>query len=658
MADNEKLIEKIWRKLIGAPRNVLDPTVFHKISLIPLLAWVGLGADGLSSSSYGPEEAFRAIGSHTYLALFLALGTAFTVFIISYAYSRIIEHFPYGGGGYIVATHMLGNKAGVVSGCALLVDYMLTITVSIASCTDAIFSFLPIGFQAVKLPFAAGLIVILIILNIRGVKESITVLAPIFIAFIITHVILLGYGIFAHAGNIKPVFASVHTDLKYDLAALGIFGVAKIFLHAYSLGGGTYTGIEAVSNGLQIMREPRVQTGKRTMLYMATSLAMTAGGIFICYLLWQVRHVPGKTLNAVLAESVFGNWTLGPLLAVLTILAEGALLLVAAQTGFIDGPRVMSNMAVDYWFPRRFATLSERLTMQNGVLVMGLSAMILLIFTHGSVSALVIMYSINVFLTFSMSQFAMSRFYFMHRKTQIKWKQHISIHLIGLVLCVTILTVTIIEKFRQGGWVTLIITALVIGLCFIIRRHYDRIRVELGRLDQMLLETPFSDHTNDKPLIPQDMTAIQLVSGYNGFGIHTFLSIVRNFPNVYKNMIFASVAVVDSGSFKGPGEIQNLKEATEDALKKYVEMARRAGFAADYRIVVGTEVVENVTELCMSIAKEYPRCVVFTGQLTFSLEKFFHRILHNETAFAIQRRLHWNGITTVILPIRVDIEKS
>ena len=128
---------RIWRAIVGAPKEVKDPHLFHKMSLIPILAWVGLGADGLSSSAYGPEEAFKALGSHTYLAVSLGVATALTVFIISYAYSRIIEHFPHGGGGYIVATHLLGEKAGVVSGSALLVDYVMTITISIASCVDA-----------------------------------------------------------------------------------------------------------------------------------------------------------------------------------------------------------------------------------------------------------------------------------------------------------------------------------------------------------------------------------------------------------------------------------------------------------------------------------------------------------------------------------------
>src|SRR6266568_5714352 len=264
---NEKpsLLQKIVRAVIGGPKHLKDPHLFHKMSLIPVLAWVGLGADGLSSSAYGPEEAFRALGEHTYLAVFLGLATALTVFIISYAYSRIIEHFPAGGGGYIVATHMLGEKAGVVSGSALLVDYVMTITISIASCCDAVFSYIPKVYHPYKVPVACLLTVLLIILNIRGVKESITVMAPIFMTFVFSHILMLVYGVFTHTDKCGPLVCDVQAGLKHDLSSIGVFGILLLFVRAYSLGGGTYTGIEAVSNGLQIMREPRVQTGKRTM---------------------------------------------------------------------------------------------------------------------------------------------------------------------------------------------------------------------------------------------------------------------------------------------------------------------------------------------------------------------------------------------------------
>src|SRR5512143_515020 len=326
--EQESLSEKIRHKILGRPLDVKEPSLFHKLSLIPLLAWIGLGADGLSSSAYGPEEAFRTIGSHTYLSIFLAVAPAFTVFVISYAYSRIIEHFPHGGGGYIVASHTIGKKAGVVSGCALLVDYVLTITVSVAACGDAIFSFVPIQYHGFKLSFDVFLIIVLVVLNLRGVKESISVLAPIFFTFVLTHALLIGYGLTTHTPEVLPLLNEVRGNLGKDLATVGFIGILAIFLRAFSLGGGTYTGIEAVSNGMQIMREPKVESGKRTMLYMAVSLAVTAGGLLFCYYLFEINPTEGKTLNSVLADNVCGNWPAGKAIALITILSEGALLLV------------------------------------------------------------------------------------------------------------------------------------------------------------------------------------------------------------------------------------------------------------------------------------------------------------------------------------------
>src|SRR6266571_4926012 len=543
---NEKpsLLQKIVRAVIGGPKHLKDPHLFHKMALIPVLAWVGLGADGLSSSAYGPEEAFRALGEHTYLAVFLGLATALTVFIISYAYSRIIEHFPAGGGGYSVATHMLGEKAGVVSGSALLVDYVMTITISIASCCDAVFSYVPKSFHHYKVPVACALTVILIVLNIRGVKESISVMAPIFMTFVASHILMLVYGVFTHTDKCGPLVCDVQAGLKHDLSSIGVFGILLLFVRAYSLGGGTYTGIEAVSNGLQIMREPRVQTGKRTMLYMATSLAFTAGILFLCYSLVGVKPVEGKTLNAVLADSLFGNWPMGNWISFITIFSEGALLLVAAQAGFVDGPRVMSNMAIDSWFPHRFAALSVRLTMRNGILLMGIAAIALLFYTGGSVSALVVMYSINVFITFSLSQLGMSKFFIQRRNEDPLWFRHLLVHLVGLALCVTILVITTYEKFTEGGWMTLLITSVVIGLCYVIKGHYLKVRKGISQLDETLLDFPTSGPVNTDPVNRNEPTAVQLVSGYSGFGVHTLLSILTSFPKTYKNVIFVSVAAI------------------------------------------------------------------------------------------------------------------
>src|SRR5476649_2922364 len=144
-------VQKIWGVLVGKPLDPLDPRTRHAIAVTPILAWVGLGADGLSSSCYGPEEAFLALGQHTHLSLYLAIATALTVFIIAAAYNQVIELFPNGGGGYKVSSQLIGPYAGLVAGSALIVDYVLTITISIASAVDALFSLLPLKFQAYKL---------------------------------------------------------------------------------------------------------------------------------------------------------------------------------------------------------------------------------------------------------------------------------------------------------------------------------------------------------------------------------------------------------------------------------------------------------------------------------------------------------------------------
>jgi amino acid transporter len=648
---------RLRRLLFGPPRDIQDPDIFRHISLIAFLAWVGLGADGLSSSAYGPEEAFKALGEAHYLAPALALATALTVLIISYAYSRIIERFPFGGGGYVVATRLLGPRFGLVSGSALLVDYVLTVTTSIAGGADAFFSFLPPGWNAFKLPVEFAVIGLLTVMNLRGVKESVTFLMPIFLAFLLTHAILL-FGLFAmHASDFPEVTREVRSGFSGGVATLGWGGICALFLRAYSMGAGTYTGIEAVSNGLPIMREPKVATAKRTMVYMAVSLALTAGGITLGYLLVHATPVPGKTMNAVLIQRFSGDLMLGNLpvghwFYVFTLAAETALLFVAAQTGFIDGPRVMANMATDSWLPHRFAQLSNRLTMKDGVLLISGASVLTLLYTRGHIGILVLMYSINVFLTFSLSQASMIRYWLRHKRDP-KWFKHIVIHVIGFILCVAILIVNVFEKFGEGGWVTLTVTAALIALCFQIRRHYNMVHSKLRNLDEILGALPHIDTVKPPPIRPDQPTAVLLVGGYSGLGVHALLTIQRTFPNQFQNFIFASVGVIDSATFKGVQEVEEVRRETERSLKEYVETAHRLGLAADSRMSIGTEAVEEAVKLCLEIVKEFPRSVFFAGKLVFEEEKWFQRILHNETAYQLQRRLQFAGLSAMVLPVRV-----
>lgn len=651
------------RLLLGPPRNVKDSSMVQRISLIAFLAWVGLGADGLSSSAYGPEEAYKSLGSHTYLAVLLAGATALTVFIISYAYSRIIEHFPHGGGGYIVATKLLGNSFGVVSGCALLVDYVLTITVSIAAGGDAVFSLLPLPYHQYKLVVEFGAIAFLTIMNLRGIKESVTALLPIFLIFIITHILLIGGGIFLHLGRIPAVAHTIHTGFREGAAELGKWGMFLLFLRAYSMGAGTYTGIEAVSNGIAIMREPKVETGKRTMAYLAVSLAVTAAGLIVCYLLFNIQHVEGQTLNATLAHELFAGMHLGRLpvgvwLAGLTITAEAALLLAAAQTGFIDGPRVMAYMAIDSWLPRRLAMLSERLTIQNGVLLIGGAGAAALAYTRGHVGMLVVMYSINVFVTFSLSETGMVRFWIRHRQDEPKWKRHLSIHATGLVLCLSILCVMLCMKFTEGGWLTIAATLLCIGVCFAIHGHYRRVGRRIHEIEQTFEDLPHKRAGHTGKFDPQQRTAVVLVDDYQPLAKDCFLTVFRLFPEAFHNVVFASVGIIDSGLFKGGNQVDALEKHTKGILSQCVHFAEKNGVPAHAAHRIGTDVVQEASELCLDLFQKYPRSVIFAGELAFDEPRWYDCLLHNETAYAIQHRLRGVGVPVMILPVVLARKKG
>jgi amino acid transporter len=653
---------QLKRVVLGKPRDVQDPHTYHSISLVALLAWVGLGADGLSSSAYGPDEAFRALGPHAYLAVALAGATALTVLIIAVAYSQIIRRFPFGGGGYVVASELLGPKWGVVSGAALLVDYVLTISVSIASGADQVFSVLPPAWHRYKLVITGVVILLLVVMNLRGVKESVTILAPIFMAFLLAHAVLIVGGLATHAGRVPEVAHQVSSGFREGLGALGAVGLFAVFLRAYSMGAGTYTGIEAVSNGLQIMREPKVQTATKTMVYMAASLAVTAGGILVLYLLFQVTPVAGKTMNAVLLERFAGGWRIGGTgvgygFVAFTLATEAALLFVAAQAGFIDGPRVMSNMAMDGWLPHRFAQLSDRLTIQDGVLLMGGAAIATLVYTRGDITKLVTMYSINVFVTFSLSQLGMVRYWL--RQKEAKRGRGLLVHGVALALCAGILAGVLYEKFGIGGWVTVVVTGALVCVCLMVRRHYDRVRASFRRLDDVMRGIPAAYEGEPKPLDPRAPTAVLLVGGYGGLGIHALLSVQRLFPNHFRNFVFVSVGVIDAAAMKGVQEVDLVRERTAANLRDYVELARGMGVAADCRFAVGTEAVTAAEQLCAEIAKEFPRSIFFMGKLIFQTEGFFYRILHNNTADQLQRRLQFAGLNAMLLPIRaMDLPRA
>src|SRR6266542_339375 len=582
-------LDKLRRKIFGAPLDPLSPKTRQHIALVAFLAWVGLGADGLSSSCYGPEQAFKALGGHAHLGLYLALATA---------------------GQFKLGTELL-------------------------------------------------VVAILLILNLRGMKESITVLLPIFLGFILTHTFLIVYGVLFHIDRV-PALVPETLGETFGLAREhGWIVVAALFLRAYSLGGGTYTGIEAVSNNVQSLAEPRVETGKLTMFYMALSLAFTAGGIILLYLLWGSKPAEGQTLNAVVFGSIietfdWGGGTSGTVALSAVLAFEAGLLLVASNTGFLGGPAVRANMAADSWVPHQFRYLSTRLVTENGILVMGTAALGILLWTRGSVDLLVVLYSINVFLTFSLSLLGLCIYWVGARKTDSRWVKRLALSVLGLAVTLGILVVTVVEKFTEGGWVTMAITTLVIAIGLVIQHHYEEAKRRIRKFDAVFEEQPFGSVVKPPKLEPEAPTAAFIVGSHRGGGLHALLWVQRMFPNHFRNFVFINARTVDSQSYGGEESLRLLRQEATVSLNYFVNFCNSYGLAAKSYLAFGTDPIEDITRLCEQVNRDFPNTIFFTSKLIFEKDNWFTRLLHNQAPLVLQNRLHMQGMQMIILPMRLD----
>lgn len=653
--------ESLSRFWLGKPLDPFDHNTRKNIALITFFAWIGLGADGISSSSYGPEEAFIVLQAHPQLALLLALATGITVFLISFSYLQVIELFPKGGGGYRVASTLLGARAGLVSGSALLIDYVLTIAISIASGIDSFFSILPIEYQVYKLTVEMGVVVLLTYLNLRGLKESIKLLMPIFLGFIGLHIMLIITGVFGHSEGVSLLVPEALAETKSMANEVGWLAVLALLFKAFSLGGGTYTGIEAVSNSMHHLAEPKVRTGKMTMIAIAASLAFMACGIIMLYLLWDVEKVAGETLNATAFKAITADWHIGEMnisgwVVGVTMIFSAGLLFVAGNAGFIAGPAVLANMAIDRWMPHSFSLLSNRLVTKNGIMLMGFAAAGALLITGGQVHLLVVLYSINVFLTFSLSLAGLSSYRWRKRRRKGSLRKLI-IPFVSLIICVFILGVTIFEKFTTGGWITIFVTGGLIALGFWIRKQYDKVACQVQQTEELLAQA-FSKKRQRAELQapevdPEKPTAVFIIDETAASGLHTLLWVQREFPRTYTNFIFASVAEFDTEELVDDNKWKRLNVNTTKRLQQYVDYCHDRGIPSKYYHAFSIDVAQRMEELADQIAQDYPRATFFGAKVISDNENFFTQFLHNQIIYILQRRLHNRGKTMIIMPMKL-----
>jgi hypothetical protein len=499
---------------------------------------------------------------------------------------------------------------------------------------------------------------LLLLLNLRGMQESIKILLPIFLGFFITHVLLIVYGVSFHSEALPALIPETLAQTQKMSQQMGWLFLASLFLRAYSLGGGTYTGIEAVSNNVQSLAEPRVKTGKWTMFYMAVSLSFTAGGIILLYLLWHVQPVDGQTLNAVTFRAIIESFGLhnaplenGALWVVLAL--EGGLLFVAANTGFLGGPAVLANMASDSWVPHQYRYLSTRLVTQRGILLMGLCALGILVLTAGAVAVLVVLYSINVFLTFSLSLLGLCRYWWRHRSDDKRWAHRLALSALGLIVTSGILMVTLTQKFTEGGWMTIFITGVVIGFCLINHAHYLTIQRKITAADQALSWIDYPEVANPPQLDPAQHTAVFVVGSSRSGGVHALQWVRQEFPDQFRNFVFINARAVDAQSYGGSQNLEQMRQKATAALNYFVNFCHRQGVPSKAYLAFGTDPIEELIKLSEHVNQDFPNSVFFTSKLIFERDNWYIRQLHSEAALTLLRQLHLRNLPMVILPMKL-----
>lgn len=659
-----KLPDSVRTAFSRKPKDPMRWETWRTAALVAVLAWAGVGADSLSSANYGPEEAYKALhlSGHEPLVLWLALITALTVIVISMAYVQIIALFPNGGGGYKAATRLVHPYAGLLSGSALVVDYSLTIAISVAAATDAMFNLAPLDWLQYK-PFAmAGGLGFLLFINLRGVRESIVVLAPIFFGFLLTHVILISFGLFAKSDELVGAVVNAERHINTVTAEGGTWALVAIIATAYAAGAGTYTGIEALSENAQYLKPPRAQTGARAMALIAISLAIIAGGIMLLYTVWLPSLEPGRTLNAVVFEDtlaqLFPNHEVARqiVLAVAMVLAA-ALLLVAASSGFLGGPAVLAWMAIDKWAPHSFAHLSNKLVAQNGVLTMGMAAGVLLLFTGGQVHSLVVLYSINVFLTFSLSLTGLTRYNLTHRRDSKfgPWLVKTLIGIVALTVAIAILITLFLAKFSQGAWVAVLVALMLAACGFWVRDHYRRFDASMDKtFDELLLRDPAA--AIEIPKAARMKRPVGIVTGpHGGAGLHALMHAQRLFRGQFDSVIIISAGEVDAEAYGGHEALERLKSQVGERCAKIVSWSRDHGMPAKVYTGFSTDAVETLEELCLKARTDHPNVVFVATRPMTRPHGWASTLLHGGTALSLQRRLHGHDAPLIVLPMRVDI---
>ncbi len=460
------MISSIKRLLIGRPlkSNEIGEQKLNKTKALAILS-----SDALSSVAYGPEQILIVLVTVGAAAIWYSIPIAVGVLILLSAlilsYRQIIYAYPHGGGAYIVSKSNLGVNPGLIAGGSLLVDYILTVAVSVSAGTDAITSAFP-TLHGYNVEIAIGFVILLTLLNLRGVTESASILAyPVYL-FVLALFLLIGVGIYNVI--IGGVPTEAHTPIGTPVAGISLF----ILLRAFASGSSALTGVEAISNAIPNFKNPAPKNAAKTLMFMGILLAILFSGIVFLAYSYGITPSGEVTVVSQIAEEIFGRNIMYFFIQGTTAL----ILILAANTGYSAFPLLAVNLAKDKFIPRMFLIRGDRLGYSNGIIILGIASIILIVAFHAKTEHLIPLYAVGVFFPFTLSQSGMMVKWL--REKPEGWITKFIINTMGAVICFIVTLMFFLTKFSQV-WSILIFLPIIVLLFHRIRKHYEAVGEQL-----------------------------------------------------------------------------------------------------------------------------------------------------------------------------------
>lgn len=601
------MFSKLKNIFIGRPLKSSDEGDEGNL-LTKLQALAMLSSDALSSIAYGPEQVVLVLVSVSAGAIWWSLPIGIVVLILlaslTISYRQVIHAYPQGGGAYMVTTENLSPKAGLISGGSLLVDYMLTVAVSVSSGADAITSAIP-ALHPYNLHISIILVLALMLMNLRGLRESaVSLMIPVYL-FIASTVFLIGFGLLQLLlGNL-----SYHATAPIGKSISGVSLV--LLLRAFTSGSASLTGVEAISNSVPFFKTPKAENAAKTLAIMAAILGFMFAGI--TFLNYWIGIVPIKdvTILAQMAQAILGNSPIGRLLFYIFQLSTALILAVAANTGFSAFPMLSYNMAKNKYMPHMYMEKGARLGYSNGILTLAIGAIFLLLIFNGNTERLIPLYTIGVFVPFALSQTGMVVHW---RKQHGKhFLKHSVTNILGAAICYTIVAILLLFRLRDI-WPFFPIIIILLWIFLTIKNHYNKVAKQL-RLNEKIERVDYAGNL--------------------------VLVLVGNVTRVSAGAMNYACSIGDEviAMHVSTKETQEKDEEVASEFKHYFSDIQFVNVETSYRNII-RPTVQYVTKVARNAQKKGYTVTVLVPQ--FIPNHSWQNMLHNQMSLKLKYFLRWH----------------